>query len=187
MIKYAQQIPSVKGLTFLLGSLFFIFFARILDVSISTVRILMLTRGKRLLAAFLGFFEVSIYITALGQVVGNLDNPWKILAYALGFSSGTIIGGYLEEKLAVGYLFVELVPKNHGSELADALREESFGVTVLEGEGRTGPRFILTIILRRKDLPRFKAVVDLVDPDAFYAILDARSTKGGYINTAKKE
>ena len=169
----------------MLASLFFIFFARILDVSLSTVRILMLTRGKRALAAFLGFFEVSIYITALGQVVENLDNPWKILAYALGFSSGTLVGGFLEEKVAIGFAFIELIPKNRGPELVTALRDEKFGVTVIKGEGRTGPRSILNVLLRRKDLPRFKAVVDLVDPDAFYTILDARSTKGGYISSTK--
>ncbi|HBL35597.1 MAG TPA: hypothetical protein DDZ55_02185 [Firmicutes bacterium] len=171
----------------MLPSLLFVFVARILDVSLSTIRILMLTRGKRLLAAFLGFFEVTIYITALGQVVGNLDNPVKILVYALGFSTGTMIGGFLEEKLAVGHTFIELIPKIHGTELVTALREENFGVTVLEGQGRTGPRNILTIILRRKDLNRFKTVVDQVDPDAFYAILDARSTKGGYIKAVAKK
>lgn len=171
----------------MLPSLLFVFVARILDVSLSTIRILMLTRGKRLLAAFLGFFEVTIYITALSQVVGNLDNPVKILVYALGFSTGTMIGGFLEEKLAVGHTFIELVPKIHGTELVIALREENFGVTVLEGQGRTGPRNILTIILRRKDLNRFKTVVDQVDPDAFYAILDARSTKGGYIKAVAKK
>lgn len=176
-----------EGVKLLLASLCFIFFARILDVSLSTVRILMLTRGKRLLAALLGFFEVTIYITALSQVVGNLDNPWKILAYALGFSCGTLVGGFLEEKLAVGYTFVELVPKHHASELITALREENFGVTVLEGEGRTGTRYILNIILRRKYLPRLRAVIDLVDPDAFYTILDARGTKGGYIQGVKKK
>jgi len=171
----------------LFGSLCFIFFARIADVSISTVRILMLTRGKRLVAAFLGFFEVSIYITALSQVVGHLDNPWKILVYALGFSCGTLVGGFLEEKMALGYTFVELVPKNNPPELITALRDQNFGVTVLEGEGRTGPRYILTLILRRKDLPRFRTIVDQVDPDAFYAILDARGTKGGYIQGIKKK
>ncbi|HEY8392391.1 MAG TPA: DUF2179 domain-containing protein [Capillibacterium sp.] len=168
-------------------TLLFIFFARICDVTLSTIRILMLTRGKRVLAAGLGFFEVSIYITALSAVVGNLDNPWKVLAYALGYSTGTLVGGYLEEKLAVGYTFVELVPKSHPAELTNALREENFGVTVLEGEGRSGPRYILNIILRRKDLPRLQRVIDRVDPEAFYTILDARGTKGGYIMGVKKK
>ncbi len=169
------------------ATLCFIFFARIFDVSLSTVRILMLTRGKRLPAAILGFFEVSIYITALSQVVGSLDKPWKILVYALGFSCGTLVGGYLEEKMAVGYTFVELVPKNQPLELVTALRDENFGVTLLEGEGRSGPRYILNIILRRKDLSRLRAVIDRVDPDAFYTILDARGTKGGYIMGVKKK
>ncbi|NLM38293.1 MAG: DUF2179 domain-containing protein [Firmicutes bacterium] len=157
------------------------------DVCLGTIRILFLTRGKRFPAAFLGFFEVTINITALSQVVGNLDSPWKLLVYGLGFSFGNIVGGYLEEKLAVGYTFVELVPKDHTPELVIALRDENFGVTVLEGEGRTGPRQILTVILRRKDLPRLRAVIDRIEPDVFYTELDARLIKGGYFRGMDKK
>ncbi|HBT15476.1 MAG TPA: DUF2179 domain-containing protein [Firmicutes bacterium] len=171
----------------MVSSLLFIFIARIMDVSLSTIRVLMLTRGKRLLAAFLGFFEVSIYITALSQVVQQLDSPLKILIYALGPSCGTIVGGFLEEKLAIGYALVQVIPKNHFQELVMALRAENFGVTILEGKGRNGSRSLLNIILRRKNLPRFTAIIDQVDPESFFTILDARSTKGGYIIGDKKK
>ncbi|NLW56864.1 MAG: DUF2179 domain-containing protein [Firmicutes bacterium] len=168
------------------STLLFIFFARIFDVSFSTVRVLMLTKGKRLLAAMLGFFEVSIYITALSQVVQELNSPIKVLIYALGFSSGTLVGGFIEEKIALGYAMVQLIPKKHASQLIMALRAENFGVTVVEGKGRTGTRLILNIMLRRKDLPRFINVINQVDPESFFTIFDARSTKGGYILGDKK-
>ncbi|NLC53030.1 MAG: DUF2179 domain-containing protein [Firmicutes bacterium] len=171
----------------MLLSLCFVFFARMIDVSLGSIRILFLTRGKRFHAASLGFFEVMIYTTALSQVVGNLDSPWKLLFYALGFSCGNIVGGFLEEKLAVGYTLVELVPKTHAPELVTTLRNENFGVTVLEGKGRTGPRQILTIILRRKDLPRLRAVIDQIEPDVFYTELDARLTRGGYFRGMDKK
>ena len=169
------------------STLLFIFFARIFDVSFSTIRVLMLTKGKRGLAAFLGFFEVIIYITALGRVVQELNSPLKILAYALGYSCGTLVGGFLEEKLAVGLALVQIIPKNHSRELIAALRTENFGVTVLEGEGRTGPRSILNITLRRQKIPQLKTIINRIDPDSFFTIFDARSTKGGYIIGDKKK
>lgn len=169
------------------ATLLFIFVARIFDVSFSTIRVLMLTKGKRGLAAFLGFFEVIIYITALSWVVQELNSPLKILAYALGYSCGTLVGGFLEEKLAVGLVLIQLIPKNHSRELIAALRAENFGVTVIEGEGRTGPRSILNITLRRKNIPRLQAIVNRIDPESFFTIFDARSTKGGYIIGEKKK
>jgi uncharacterized protein YebE (UPF0316 family) len=167
-------------------TLLFIFVARIIDVSFGTTRVLMLTKGKRLLAAMLGFCEVSIYITALSQVVKELNSPLKVLIYALGFSCGTLVGGFIEEKIALGYAMVQLIPKKHASQLIMALRKENFGVTVVEGKGRTGTRLILNIMLRRKNLPRFVSVVNQVDPESFFTIFDARSTKGGYILGDKK-
>ena len=120
-------------------TLLFIFVARIIDVSFGTTRVLMLTKGKRLLAAMLGFCEVSIYITALSQVVKELNSPLKVLIYALGFSCGTLVGGFIEEKIALGYAMVQLIPKKHASQLIMALRKENFGVTVVEGKGGPAP------------------------------------------------
>ena len=116
-------------------TLCFIFFARMTDVCLGTIRILFLTRGKRFHAALLGFFEVSINITALSQVVGNLDSPWKLLVYALGFSCGNIVGGFLEEKLAVGYTMVELVPGTTPLELIAALRTRTLASPSLKERG----------------------------------------------------
>lgn len=165
----------------------FIILARVTDVSLSTIRVLMLMRGKRVTAASLGFFEVTIYLLALGRVVQHLDDPLKIVAYGLGFSLGTILGGVIEEHLAIGYTLVQVIPKNRCGELIRRLRAENFGVTVLEGQGRSGPRSILNITLRRKNLPRLLACVDELDPIAFVTIYDARKTKGGYSLGDKKK
>ena len=94
-----------------------------------------------------------------------------------------VSGGKIGRRLHL----VELVPKTNTPELVTALRDENFGVTVLEGKGRTGPRHILTIILRRKDLPRLRAVIDQIEPDVFYTELDARLIKGGYFRGMDKK
>jgi len=87
----------------------FIFTCRVVDVSLGTIRLLLLVRGKRVQAALVGFFEVLVFIHALGRVVGHIDNPVKLLAYASGFASGCILGSLLEEKITTGYQTVHVV------------------------------------------------------------------------------
>lgn len=170
-----------------LAGILFIFFARVFDVSLATIRMLMLMRGQRVPAAAIGFFEVSIYILALGRVVQHLNDPWKILAYALGFSCGTLVGGLVEERLAVGYNLVQVIPKEHSGELITRLRRQNFGVTVLEGRGRSGPRHVLNITTSRKELPRLLTLLNKIDPHAFIVTFDARRTKGGFIARDQKK
>lgn len=162
-------------------NLLFIVSARIFDVSLGTVRVLMLMRGKRIIAAILGFFEVSVYILALGRVVSHLNDPFKVIAYGLGFSLGTLTGGFIEERLAIGHTLVQVISKQKSADLIRRLREDGFGVTVVEGQGRSGPRSILHITLRRKNLPQLLGAIDQVDPDAFITTFDARKAKGGFI------
>ena len=157
----------------------FIFGARVVDMSLSTTRMLMLVRGKRIPAAILGFFEVIVYIVALSRVVASLQNPLNLLVYALGFATGNFVGSIIEEKMALGYLTVQAITAGEPTVLADLLREMGFGVTVIMGEGRDGPRRILYISLKRKSLPVLMKALDAHDPDAFVTIMDARRTQGG--------
>ncbi len=101
----------------LIGGYFFIFFARVADVSLGVLRTLMLVKGKRFHAAFLGFFEVIIFILALDRVVGDLGNPISLLFYGLGFATGNVVGSYLEEKLALGHLTVQVISMTKPLEL----------------------------------------------------------------------
>jgi len=157
----------------------FIFAARVTDVSLSTVRTLLLVRGKRLPAAILGFFEVSIYILALGRVMTTLNNPLNLLVYALGFATGNFVGATLEERMALGYLTVQVISRETGSDLANILRAQGFGVTVLHGEGRDGSRQILYISLKRKFLSHIMNTLEAQEPDAFVTVMDTRLTQGG--------
>ncbi|MCG0275978.1 MAG: DUF2179 domain-containing protein [Thermosediminibacteraceae bacterium] len=166
----------------LLGYLF-IFFARVCDVSLSTIRTLMVVRGHRIQAATIGFFEVIIYITALNQVVGKLDNPMNLLAYALGFASGNYIGSLLEEKLALGLMTVQVITKN--PELSERVRSLGFGVTMLQGAGREGTRHVLVISLARKNVSDLINLIEKEDESAFITVMDTKSAKGGYFKQIK--
>jgi uncharacterized protein YebE (UPF0316 family) len=164
----------------------FIFFARVLDMTLATTRMLMMFRGRKLEASLLGFAEIYIYILALSRVVGSLDNPLNLLAYAAGFAAGTYVGGVVEERIGLGFLTVEIVCKGcPAAEMADQLREAGFGVTVLHGEGREGPTKVLFISLRRKAYRQLMSILNQRDPEAFVTVLDARQAQGGFLNYRK--
>lgn len=165
-------------MSYLWGYLF-IFFARVTDVSLATVRTLLLVRGKRVPAAILGFFEVTVYIVALGRVMSTLNNPLNLIAYSLGFATGNFVGATLDERMALGYLTVQVITSDLQSDLAAVLRAQGFGVTALYGEGRDGPRQILYISLKRKFLPQIMSTLEAQEPDAFVTVMDTRLTQGG--------
>jgi len=164
----------------------FIFGARICDVSLSTMRTLLIVRGHRLYAALIGFFEVIIYIAALSKIFSDLNNPLNLVVYAAGFATGNIIGSLIEEKLAVGTLTVQVITLKSPHELTERLRNLGYGVTVIEGQGREGKHYINQIILRRKDVPKLRKEIDDWDREAFWTVFDARSTRGGIFNRKGK-
>jgi uncharacterized protein YebE (UPF0316 family) len=168
----------------LLGGYLFIFFARVIDVSCTTVRTLMIVKGNRLQAALIGFFEVIVYITALNRVIGTLNKPVNLLVYALGFAAGNYVGSIIEEKLAIGLTTVQIVTANMA--LCQQIRDNGFGVTVLEGRGKEGFRQVLIISLSRKDVPRLLKLIDERDEDAFVTILDTKVSRGGYFKQTHK-
>ncbi|MBO8168750.1 MAG: DUF2179 domain-containing protein [Thermoanaerobacteraceae bacterium] len=164
---------------------FFIFFARVMDVSLFTVRTLMVVRGQRLFAALIGFFETVIYIVALKYVVDQLDNVWSLMFYALGFSTGNVVGSWIEEKLAIGNLTVQVITQTRPLELTAKLRREGYGVTVVEGQGRDGLRYILNIHLPRRSLNKLMEKIDQWDVKAFVTVFDTRAIKGGIVFNRK--
>ncbi|MGB9840627.1 DUF2179 domain-containing protein [Thermovenabulum sp.] len=161
----------------------FIFFARVADVSLATIRTIMIVKGHRLQAAVIGFFEVIIYITALTQVVGKLNNPLNLLSYALGFATGNFVGSFIEEKLALGYTTVQVITQR--SQLCEKIRNCGFGVTTLNGMGKEGIREVLMISTARKDLPNLISLIEEEDDSAFITVLDTKSAKGGYFKQNK--
>lgn len=168
----------------ILGYLF-IFFARVSDVTLSTMRILMLMRGKSVNAAVIGFFEVIIYILALGQVIGSLNEPVRLIVYALGFATGNLVGSRVEERLAIGFATAQVISIDNSDLMAEKMRDQGFGVTVVEGCGKQGTHQILHILLKRKDLPCFISLARQIDKDAFVSVMDTRQIFGGYFSKIK--
>lgn len=157
-----------------------IFIARICDVSLATVRMILVVKGKRYPAAAIGFIEASIYITALSRIMKNINDPWKIVAYGLGFACGTLLGSFIEEKLALGHVALEVIP-NPGTqdELLKAMRTMGFGVTVLTGEGMTGEKMVMLVSADRKTLPTLMSLIEEFSPGCFVTVLETKSVKGG--------
>jgi uncharacterized protein YebE (UPF0316 family) len=157
----------------------FIFIARIMDVSLGTVRIISLSRGRRILAPFLGFFEVFIWIVAISQIVRNLNNIACYIAYASGFAAGNYIGLLIEEKLAIGMLAVRIFILKDSDLLMDRLHEAGYGTTSLNGIGATGEVKVIFTIIRRKNLHDVIHIIHSVNPKTFYSVEEVRYTSEG--------
>ncbi len=160
--------------------------ARIIDVSLGTIRIIMISRGNRALASFLGFFEVIIWLIAITQVLQNLNNVVSYFAYGLGFALGNFFGISLENKLAIGTQAIQIVTEENLKTLSMLLREEGFRVTNLVASGISGQLDFLYVVVPRK---RVKKVLDIVkefDPKAFISISDVRSIYSSYSFTPRR-
>lgn len=165
----------------------FIFTARVADMSLDVLRILMLMRDRRLAAAIIGFFEVTIFVLALNEVLkGGLDDPGKIIAYAGGFAAGNYLGSVIESKLAMGFLSIHIIPpREMVDEFVRLMRGEGFGVTSVQGCGRDGERTMLFVMIKRKDLNKALNIINNICPNAFFNVSDARRIHGGVFPVKK--
>jgi uncharacterized protein YebE (UPF0316 family) len=149
---------------------FLIFVARIADVSIGTIRLIFISRGLKYLAPVVGFFEILIWLLAIGQIMKNLSNPVCYIAYAGGFAMGNFVGMCIAEKLSLGVVLIRVVTKKDAAELVEYLKSADYGVTSVDGHGTSGQvKVVFTIVPRRE----VKKVVDLIkkfNPNAFYII-----------------
>lgn len=156
-----------------------IFCLRLVDVSMGTVRILMAVRGRRLLAAVIGFFEVSIFLVAISQVVNNIENWWNVLGYAAGFAVGTVIGMTIENKLALGVAEVDIVSMGKGTEIAEALRAEGYGATEFLGAGKTNLVDMVRAVVRRREIGAVMDAAIAVDDSAFITVVETQRAHRG--------
>ena len=150
-----------------------------MDVTLMTVRIITLSRGKKLLAPLLGFFEVLIWLVAIRQIMQNLDNPASYIAYATGFATGNLVGIYLEEKLAIGTLIVRIITTKDAHALVDHLHTTGYGVTSLDAEGVTGRVKLIYTIVKRKDLHDVMTIIRAFNPKAFVSVEEIQSASEG--------
>ncbi len=120
-------------------------------------------------------------------MVNNLSNVWNLLGYSLGFAVGTLVGMWLEERMALGYASVRIVSKYRGHALADAIRGAGYGATVEWGEGRNGAVGLVVATVRRKEVDSVCALADKVDPSAFVTVEETRTIRRGYMRIARHE
>lgn len=162
-----------------------IFGLRIGDVSLGTLRTLFTVQGKKTLAPVVGLFESLIWVIAIRQIFNHLDNPWNIAGYAAGFATGTLVGILLEQKLAIGFHQIYIISRHHTDAIADTLRRNLFGVTIIPGEGGSGGTAIITSMIKRSRLREFQGIVDGIDREAFISIQNAMLYRG-FLHGARK-
>ena len=152
----------------------FIFLARICDVSLGTLRIVFVSKGMRLRAAVLGFIEVLIWIIIVAQIIGHLNNWVNFVAYVAGFSAGTYLGMWIENKLKVGTLIVRIITAGNIDELVKKLKDSGFMLTKVGAEGSLGPVEIVFTIVKRKRWNEVKGIIESFDSDAFYSVEEVK-------------
>ncbi len=155
---------------------FFIFFARICDVSIGTLRIMYVSKGLRNRASILGFVEVLIWIIVVSQIFQNLENWYNYVAFAAGFSAGNYVGMLMEDKLKVGIQIFRIIVRDQAEELVDKLRNAGFRVTTVNARGMKGKVKIIFTVSKRKRWKELISMIRDVNPDVFYSVEDVKYT-----------
>lgn len=166
------------------GGMFFIMFARIIDVSLGTLRMLNVVKGHKYRAAIFGFIEVLIWIAAMRYIFQNLDNLWNILGYSTGFALGTIVGVSIENKFGTGYLQLYVISQFYTDKIADKLRSMKVGVTIVPGEGRRSGVAVIVMIILAKRRHEIIRTIENIDSGAFISIQNAIPYRG-FIHSRK--
>ncbi len=159
-----------------------IFFANIIEVSLTTIRVVLITRGEKFYGSLIGFVEMIIWLCVAGTVlIGITQDPWKMIAYALGFSFGNYIGCILEDKLALGLITLNvIVSDKDGKTLAELLRTENVGVTILDAEGLKEGKKMLILHVKRKRKSQILKLIQNSDINAVISLTDTSTIYGGY-------
>nr|WP_242840669.1 DUF5698 domain-containing protein [Clostridium hydrogeniformans] len=163
-------------------SYFAIFFAKVLEVSLATVRMVLITRGEKFWGSLIGFAEVVIWLYLIGSIISNvIEDPIKVVFYSLGFSLGNYVGAIIEERLALGLITLNIIAsREQGDAIAAMLREKQVGVTTIDGEGKIEHKKMLIVHLKRK---RKNEIVSLIEESSYNCVVSINDTKvvyGGY-------
>ena len=151
-----------------------IFVARILDVSIGTIRVLFISRGLKVVAPILGFVEVSIWLVAIRNILLHVDGVLGVIAYAGGFAAGTLIGMFIDDRLNVGKVMLRVITRKNRSEMVALLKSQCNKVTWTSGKGKNGKVVIIFAIVDKKRLKHIVKNIKGVNPKAFYTIEEVK-------------
>ncbi len=156
-----------------------IFFARMSDVTLGTLRNVFIAKGFKNIVPVIGFFEVLIWLISMRQIMQHLDNPLCYIGFAAGFAAGTYVGMFVERQLALGMQVLRIITNQNSDALIESLKAENIGVTILDGQGAKGPVKIIFTIMKRKDIERIRSLIGQYNPSAFYTIEDIRTANQG--------
>lgn len=161
-----------------------IFLAKIIEVSLSTIRLVYINKGERVKGSILGFVEVMIWLVVVSSVLNNItEDPIKVFVYAAAFCLGNYLGVTIESKIAVGLASIQVVVNQKGGTiLADILREQGYGVTIIEGKGKNeSVKILLFIQLKRRKIPEAVKSIKQHNPEAYITVNDIKTMLGGYL------
>ena len=156
-----------------------IFFGRICDVTLGTLRIIFVSNGKRTIAPIIGFFEVFIWIVIISQILARANDLVAYLSYAAGYATGTYAGMLIESKLAFGVLLYRVYTRKNGRELVSMLSKNGFGATLVHAEGSIDKVDVIETIVSRQKMKKVESLINDFDENAFYVTEDVRTTQNG--------
>ncbi len=166
-----------------------IFFARVADVSLGTIRIIFVSKGFKALSWVFGFFEVLIWLLAISQIFSDLSNPLLMLAYSLGFATGNYVGILLDEKISIGNSMIRIIIRKNSKKLIAELKKHNYTMTIIDAQSSDKETDVKMILLavKRKELKTIFKIVKKVNSKAFFTIEDIRSFReNNYSVTPKK-
>jgi len=157
-----------------------IFLLRVLDISLGTIRFMMVMRGQKLLAWVFGFVKSLIFITVVRVVLTDVGDWTKIVAYSAGFATGVFIGIWVDSRLGLGYIRLHIISTRLGSRIAESLREQGFGLTEIPAKGKDGMVTLVNCTVPRKQTAKVVDIAVNVDPNAFVTAESVRSVQRGF-------
>ncbi len=159
--------------------------ARISDVTIGTLRIVMVAKGQKMIAPVLGFFEVIIWLLAMSKIIQNIDNWVAYIAYGIGFAAGNYIGLIIEEKLAVGIVQLQIITRTNADNLIAKLKAKGYGITYHEAHGANEKVGVIYSIIKRSDITTVIEIIRTYNPNAFYSIEEVKFVSKGVQSPVK--
>jgi uncharacterized protein YebE (UPF0316 family) len=157
-----------------------IFLIRVTDMSLDTLRVLFVIRGRRLPAWTLGFMQSALWVIAITTVLSNLDNLWNLAAYASGFATGNVVGMIIEERLAIGHAHLRIISSTRGNAIVEAIRVAGYAATEVSGRGKDGTVAVISCSIRRRDISKVQKEIYKVDPDVFVTQEETRPLHRGF-------
>ncbi len=172
-------MPELTADAILLALL--LFGMRVVNYAISTIRLVFIARDMRLLSAVTAFLEALIFAVVMASVVNDLSNILNLGAYCFGAAAGSYLGQWLEARFVISYSTVTIITQDQGKEIAQALRDASYGVTVTRGEGRDGEVDIIRSSAVNRDIPKLIRIVRSISDTAFLDVEAARTLSRGWL------